>query len=85
MKKPYEKPMIAIEYYSLTQSISSCSGIKINFINADCVLKDPDSTNEMKNWAYRFGFLSDACRIDMSGYKSDTVCYHTSINPAFTS
>lgn len=85
MKKPYHKPMLAVEHYSLTQSISSCVGIKINSVNAECVLTDPDSTNEMKNWAHRNGFLSNACGIDMSGYKSDTICYHTSINAAFTS
>lgn len=85
MKKPYHKPMLAVEHYSLTQSISSCVGIKINYANGDCVLRDPDSTNEMRNWAYRNGFLSYVCQIDMSGYKSDTICYHTSINAAFTS
>ena len=85
MKKPYHKPMLAVEHYSLTQSISSCVGIKINAVNAECVRNDPDSTNMMKNWADRNGFLSDACKIDMSGYQGDTVCYHTSINAAFTS
>jgi hypothetical protein len=84
MKKPYLKPMLAVEYYSLTQSISSCAGIKISAVDSDCVLRDPDSTNEMKNWAHRYGFL-DPCEIDMSGYKSDSICYHTSINAAFTS
>ena len=77
--------MLAVEYYSLTQSISSCVGIKINFADAVCVLRDPDSTNEMRNWARRTGFLSTSCTIDMSGYQGDTVCYHTSINAAFTS
>lgn len=84
MKKPYQKPRLVVEYYSLTQSISSCASIKINAVDANCVLKDPDSTNEMINWAHRRGFL-DPCVIDMSGYKSDSICYHTSINAAFTS
>ena len=79
--------MLAVEHYSLTQSISSCVGIKINHVDAECVLKDPDSTNKMKNWARRNGFLSnvDDCKIDMSGYQEDGICYHTSINAAFTS
>ena len=85
MKKPYEKPAIAIEYYSLTQAISSCVGIKINLADSVCVMNDPDSTNMMRNWAKRNGFLSGACRIDMSGYREDGLCYHTSINAAFTS
>ena len=85
MKKPYLKPLVAVEYYSLTQSISSCTNIKINFLDADCVLKDLDSTNDMRNWAYRRGFIGDECVIDMTGYNSDSVCYHTNINSAFTS
>ena len=83
MKKPYQKPLLAVEHYSLTQSIASCSGIKINFLDSECVIKDTDSTNMMLNWAYRGGFLD--CEIDMSGYQYDGVCYHTSVNAAFTS
>lgn len=85
MKKPYEKPMLAVEYYSLTQSVAHCNAIKISAVSSQCVLNDPDSTNEMRNWAYRNGFISGSCNIDMSGYKSDTICYHTSTNAAFTS
>lgn len=85
MKKPYRKPMLAVEHYSLTQSISSCVGIKINSVNAECVLKDPDSPNDMINWAHRNGFIGNACATDLSGYRNDTMCYHTSINAAFTS
>ena len=77
--------MLAVEHYSLTQSISSCVGIKINYVDSECVLRDPDSTNKMKNWAKRFGFLSDTCKIDMSGYQEEGFCYHTSINAAFNS
>lgn len=84
MKKPYQKPMLAVEYYSLTQSVSSCSGIKINFVDTTCVLRDPDSTNEMRNWAFHKGFLN-TCAINMTGYETDTMCYHTSINAAFSS
>lgn len=42
------KTLVAVEYYSLTQSISSCTNIKINFLDADCVLKDLDSTNAFR-------------------------------------
>lgn len=85
MKKPYLKPLIAVEYYSLTQSISSCSAIKINFLNRDCVMRDPDATNDMRNWAFRGGFLDTSCVIDMSGYRTDSICYHTNVNAAFIS
>ena len=84
MKKQYQKPMVAVEHYLLTQSISSCSGIKINSVNTDCVLGDPDSTNAMINWAHHNGFLGP-CQRDLSGYQFDGVCYHTSVNAAFSS
>ena len=84
MKKPYQKPLLALEHYSLTQSISSCTGIKINSVDADCVLNDPDSTNMMVNWAHHQGFL-DPCIRDLSGYNFDGICYPTSINAAFSS
>ena len=84
MKKPYQKPMFAVEHYALTQTVSSCAGIKINHTNALCVLEDPDSTNTMINWAHHQGFISD-CTKDLSGNRYDSICYHTSINAAFTS
>lgn len=84
MKKQYQKPMAAVEQYSLTQTISSCAGIKINAVSAECVLRDPDSTNAMVNWAHRGGFLG-GCQRDLSGFQFDGVCYHTSINAAFSS
>lgn len=85
MKKPYERPLVAVEQYSLTQTVSSCVNIKINSTNAQCVIMDPDSTNMMRNLAHRGGFLGTSCVIDMSGFKYDGVCYHTNINAAFTS
>ena len=84
MKKPYQKPLFLVEHYSLTQTVSSCAGIKINSADTLCVLKDPDSTNGMLNWANRNGFLSPCIR-DLSGDKYDSVCYHTNVNAAFTS
>ncbi len=51
MKKQYEKPTLAVEYYQLTQAIAACV-TKIGFLNSDCVKKDPDATNKMKDLAY---------------------------------
>lgn len=85
MKKPYEKPLLAVEQYSLTQSISSCENIKINSVSSGCVIADPDSTLAMRNLAHRNGFLGTACAIDLSGLMYDGVCYHTNVNSAFTS
>ena len=84
MKIPYQKPLIAVERYSLTQAISSCTNIKINSVDSKCVLDDPHSTNSMRNLAHRFGFL-EPCTLDLSGHMYDGVCYHTNVNAAFTS
>lgn len=91
MKKQYEKPMLAVERYELTQAIAGCSGIKITssgIPGREDVLKDPDSTNAMKNWARINGFLEGGanCVIILNGRTDvDGVCYHTNANAAFVS
>lgn len=85
MKKQYEKPLIAIEYYELTQAIAACS-LKINFLDKLCVLKDPDSTAEMRNLAMSNYFTSGVCpKSPTTGSDEDGVCYHTNLNAAFNS
>lgn len=76
--------MFVVEHYSMTQTVSTCTGIKINSVDTMCVLKDPDSTNMMLNWANHNGFLS-TCDRNLSGNGYDSVCYHTNINAAFSS
>lgn len=95
MKKQYQKPAFLVEYYTLTQSIAGCGGIKIGFADSNCVEKDPDATNEMKDWAAVGGFITStvsgkpSCTMDLSGYVEgsfdDLICYFTSINSAFNS
>ena len=92
MKKSYEKPMLCVERYSLSQSIVACSGIKIYSSSGtpgkSDVLKDPDSTYYMIDWANKGGFLADGagCAIKLNGYTDrDGVCYHTNANAAFNS
>ena len=82
--------MLAVEHYSLSQSIFSCVGIKINSVDSQCVLDDPDSTNLMRNLAHRGGFLGECVTdedggIDLSGHRYEGICYHTNVNAAFTS
>lgn len=85
MKIPYEKPMMAIERYELTQTIASCA-TKIGFLDSDCVKNDPDATNQMKDLAWS-GFFTDgncdAFAQDMDGF--DSICYHTNASAAFSS
>jgi len=93
MKKCYEKPMLAIEHYSLTQSIAGCTGIKIKGKGSSAdVLADPDATNQMKSLASAFGFISaGGCLRPLDGYtesggvNGDTICYHGPIQSAFVS
>ena len=85
MKKQYIKPMIAVEYYELTQSIASCA-IKIGFVSSDCVKKDPDATPHMKEMAWSEWFIEGHCvvpAVDMD--PEDGLCYHTNANAAFNS
>lgn len=84
MRMPYEKPMMAIERYELTQTIASCA-TKIGFLNSACVLKDPDAPPEMKDLA-DIGFFNDGCDMMPEGMDGqDGLCYHTSANTAFNS
>ena len=86
MKKQYEKPMIAVEQYVLSQTIASCA-TKIGFLSSDCVKKDPDATDQMRDLAYS-GFFTDS--INCEDYpvgmdEFDSICYHTNTNAAFNS
>lgn len=95
MKKPYRKPMFMVEYYTLTQSIAACGGIKIGFADSQCVKDDRDATDMMRDWAGIGGFIEttiegkDSCSFDLSGFTEgsvdDLMCYFTSINAAFNS
>lgn len=85
MKKQYQKPLIAIEHYELTQSIASCS-IKIGFLDRMCVLRDTDATAEMRNLAMEFYFSTGCSKtIEMGETREDGICYHTNMNAAFSS
>lgn len=86
MKKKYVAPTIVVEHYEVTQSIASCA-TKIGFLSSECVKKDPDATNQMKDLAWS-GFFTDATNCDnypegMDSY--DSICYHTNANAAFNS
>lgn len=84
MKKQYVKPMIAVEYYELTQAIAACD-IKIGFLDSKCVLKDPDANHYMKDFA-NIGMFIEKCDISGEGMgDQDGICYHTNANAAFNS
>ena len=85
MKKTYMAPAIAIERYELTQSIAACS-IKIGFLSSDCVKKDPDATDQMRDLAWTGFFTDNKCDLSAVGMDgNDGICYHTNANAAFRS
>ena len=85
MKRNYVTPAIAVEYYNLTQSIAVCEK-KIGFGDSACVMKDADSTPEMKNMADAFWFMPGNCDFAVqTGVDNNGICYHTNANAAFNS
>lgn len=85
MKIPYEKPMLAVERYALTQSIADCS-TKIGFLNSQCVIDDVDSTPHMRDLANDQSFISGYCTDPVTtGDDENGVCYHTNANSYFSS
>lgn len=85
MKKKYERPVIEMERFQLTQQIASCGAIKINLTDGPCVLEDPSATDEMQRLAL-VGFFMDGCDMIATGMDvSDGVCVMTNVNVAFTS
>ena len=85
MKKKYERPVIEMERFQLTQQISSCGAIRINLANAECVLESASATDEMKNLAH-VGFFMDGCKLQATGMEdNDGISVMTNVNVAFSS
>lgn len=73
MKKKYEKPYIAVEFFQLDAAIAaSCSADKKLGINYDFELCTPLEENPGDT------YLGDACLHDVrvEGDGNDTICYH---------
>ena len=85
MKKVYKKPWVVLERFEISQRLSSCS-LSIGFNDVACVLNDDDSTFMMKDLALRGFFNGDACLKHPDGMEiDDGICYHISVNQAFSS
>lgn len=82
--KKYEKPLIAVENYVLSQAIASCE-IKIGFVNSTCVLNDVDAPDGCKSLA-GIGYFTEVCEFQPEiTDPNDGICYHTSANAMFQS
>lgn len=86
MKMEYQKPMAAVEFYHLSQSIAACA-IKINLLDNDCVVYDNDTPEEMRSAAFDVpSYFSTPCDIICTNNQDyDGLCYHTQLNATFTS
>ena len=86
MKKKYEKPLIAVENYVLTQTIADC-GVKIGFADSDCVIDDNDTPRGFRDLASIGYFTASGCRFELSSNEDgyDKICYHTQAAMLFTS
>lgn len=82
----YQKPIVAVEHYKLSQSIAACS-IKINSLDNACVVYDNDTPNEMRSIAYLYPeYFSTPCQTNAATIQdNDSICYHTQVSSAFTS
>ena len=87
MKMKYEKPMVAVDRYELSQAIAGCSGIKVSLESSACVLNDPDVPDITKAYAANGWFTANGkCNIQtVSGVTYDGICFHTQVNGVFPS
>ncbi len=82
MKMKYEKPMIAVENFELSQAIAACV-TKISFNNHICVQEDPDA---MEFWGLAHqGYFTENCKFSADSPENDSICYHSAVSLIFTS
>ncbi len=86
MKMQYQKPLVAVEHYKLSQSIAACS-IRINSLDNACVVNDDDTPPEMRSIAYIYPeYFSSPCISNAAHIQdNDSICYHTQVSATFTS
>lgn len=85
MKMKYEKPMVAVDRYELSQSIAGCI-ISVGLTDSACFLLDNDVPPQMKELAATGWFVDGGCMYQSTeGTSYDGVCIHTQANGALTS
>ncbi|MBP3412275.1 MAG: hypothetical protein J6K89_03365 [Oscillospiraceae bacterium] len=84
MRKDYRKPQLLVERFALTQQLTGCV-LQIAYNNSQCVIKDPDASDDMKDQAVAGVFVSECDEFIKGQDYDDGICYHTSVNLAFTS
>ena len=88
MKIKYEKPMVAVERYEMSQAIAACI-IKIGPAGTQyCVQNDAQTPDEMRDWALNGYFVGEAkgcSEFVTEGQIFDGICYHTQAGATFIS
>lgn len=84
MKMKYEKPVVAVDRYELSQAIAGCS-IRVNSADSLCFLKDPDVPGIAKSYAANGWFVEGCVLTTIAGMNYDGMCYHTQVNAALKS
>lgn len=86
MKLKYEKPLIAVERYALSQAIASCP-TQVGFGDNVCIAKDDDVPPLMQEMASVGLFGQGRCEVEATGIEDDYdgVCYHTNVGLLFCS
>lgn len=85
MKMKYEKPIVAVDRYELSQAIAGCS-IRVNSVDSLCFLKDPDVPAITKSYAANGWFTEGNCALQtIAGMNYDGMCYHTQVNAVLKS
>lgn len=86
MKMEYQKPMAAVEFYHLSQSIAACA-IRINLLSNACVVNDNDTPEQTRGNAFLYpNLFSTGCdTVCTNNPEYDGLCYHTQLNALFTS
>ena len=88
LKKAYVKPQILVENFALTQQIAKCNAVRISMQNGPCVMKDPDSSPEMKQIAAAGGFNTmgaGGCSWMPTYQTGDGLCYFSNMHMVFSS
>lgn len=87
MKLKYEKPLIAVEQYALSQAIAACP-TQVGYNDNNCIAKDEDVPPLMQELAAAGVFGEGRCVPGMESMGMDDfdgVCYHTNTSLLFCS
>lgn len=86
MKAKYQKPMVAVDLYKLSQAIAGCS-IKVNYNSSLCYLTDSSVPPALVGYAAEGWFTAEGACVKKAedGQVFDGFCYHTQGNGVSTS